>query len=154
MSPYEDILPFRTSFVDVSFREPLTIRIGNSSELSGRTINKSKDLRKLQQNLFYKLPDCFVNDRIQRKNHGNLRKKCRLPLDFLNCHTCLAANLAGTSAGLRGGLRGRKRRIRRTGGGHIHRDGKRKKMGCFYAVIAIRLLFSNRKGNPLQWYPR
>lgn len=48
-------------------REPLTIRIGNSSEPSGRTINKSKDLRKLQQNLFYKLPKCFANDQIQRK---------------------------------------------------------------------------------------
>ena len=45
-------------------REPLTIRIGNSSEPSGRTITKSKDLRKLQQNLFYKQPECFVNDRI------------------------------------------------------------------------------------------
>ena len=30
-------------------------------------IYKSKDLRKLQQNLFYKLPECFMNDRIQRK---------------------------------------------------------------------------------------
>ena len=49
-------------------REPLTIRIGNSSELFGRTITKSKDLRKLQQNLFYKLPECFANDRIQRNN--------------------------------------------------------------------------------------
>ena len=52
LSPDKDILPFRTSFVDVSFftigrhrhslssilREPLTIRIGNSSEPSGRTI--------------------------------------------------------------------------------------------------------------------
>ena len=44
---------------------------------------KSKDLRKLQQNLFYKLPECFVNDQIQRKNNGNLRFFCRLPLDFL-----------------------------------------------------------------------
>ena len=49
-------------------REPLTIRIGNSSELFGRTITKSKDLRKLQQNLFYKLPECFVNNQIQRNN--------------------------------------------------------------------------------------
>ena len=48
-------------------REPLTIRIGNSSEPSGRTITKSKDLRKLQQNLFYKQPECFANDQIQRK---------------------------------------------------------------------------------------
>ena len=38
-------------------REPLTIRIGNSSEPSGRTIT-------IQQNLFYKQPECFVNDRI------------------------------------------------------------------------------------------
>ena len=42
----------------------------------------------------------------------------------------------------------------RVSGWHIRRDGKRKKMRCFYAVIAIRLLFSSRKGNPLQWYPR
>lgn len=26
--------------------------------------SESKDLRKLQQNLFYKLPECFVNNRI------------------------------------------------------------------------------------------
>ena len=29
--------------------------------------SESKDLRKLQQNLFYKQPECFVNDQIQRK---------------------------------------------------------------------------------------
>ena len=64
-------------------REPLTIRIGNSSEPSGRTITKSKDLRKLQQNLFYKQPECFVNDQIQKNNNGNLRFLYRLPPNFL-----------------------------------------------------------------------
>ena len=69
-------IPYSLSSI---LREPLTIRIGNSSEPSGRTITKSKDLRKLQQNLFYKQPECFVNDRIQKNNNGNLRFFCRLP---------------------------------------------------------------------------
>lgn len=59
-------------------------------------IYKSKDLRKLQQNLFYKLPECFANDQTQRNNNGNLRFLCRLPLDFLNCHPCFVASLAVT----------------------------------------------------------
>lgn len=57
---------------------------------------KSKDLRKLQQNLFYKQPECFVNDQIQKNNNGNLRFLYRLPPNFLNCHPCFVASLAVT----------------------------------------------------------
>ena len=84
-------------------------------------IYKSKDLRKLQQNLFYKQPECFVNDRIQRKNHGNLRKKRRLPLDFLKCHPCLAASLAVTG---RDCVFPPDLQIQMTGRWHIRWDGR------------------------------
>ena len=82
---------------------------------------KSKDLRKLQQNLFYRLLECFVNDQIQRNNNGNLRKKCRLPLDFLKCYTCLAASLAVTD---RDCVFPPDLQILMTGRCHIRRDGR------------------------------
>ena len=71
MSPEKDILLFRTSLVNVSFT------IGRAQAqyqfLSLRTSHK-------QQNLFYKLPKYFVNNRIYRNKSGNLHKKRRLPL--------------------------------------------------------------------------
>lgn len=87
MSPEKDILLFRASLVNVSF----TIGLAQAQYqfLSLRTshnpyrtvlIYKSKDLRKLQQNLFYRLPKYFVNNRIYRNKSGNLHKKRRLPL--------------------------------------------------------------------------
>ena len=87
MSPEKDILLFRTSLVNVSFTigptqaqyQFLSLRTSHNPY---RTvlIYKSKDLRKLQQNLFYKLPKYFVNNRIYRNKSGNLRFLCKLPL--------------------------------------------------------------------------